>query len=82
MVYRGADLTNSECQYLEESIGKYIEISGFISTSKNFETAKSFARDRKSLTIFKIKFCKYLEKYKDIDHGYVDLQLNKCSAYD
>lgn len=35
MVYRGADLTPSECQYLEENVGKYIEINGFISTSKS-----------------------------------------------
>lgn len=57
-VYRGADLTASECEYLESNIGKYIEINGFISTSKSLETAKNFARQRNNNTIFKINFKK------------------------
>jgi len=42
VVYRGTKLKKSDAKFIENGVGKYIELLGFTSTSLNRNVAKGF----------------------------------------
>ena len=75
-LYRGADLSDSECKYLEACIGNYIEIHGFVSTTLDEAVAQKFAKDRNHKRILEIVFEDPVDPNSPVlenDYGFVNL---------
>ena len=75
-LYRGADLSDSECKYLEACIGNYIEIHGFVSTTLDEAVAQKFAKDRNHKRILEIVFEDPVDPGSAVlenDYGFVNL---------
>lgn len=73
-LYRGAPLSRSDFKTLQP--GNFVELLGFISTSKSYEKAKGFL-DRKDsyMLVFRIKKIEIKKNLKIFDHGYVDINM-------
>ena len=57
----------------------YIEMFGFMSTSKNFERASDFADQAGYMFIITVPSMKIPEKYDKFDHGFVDINENNLA---
>ena len=76
-LYRGAKLRKRDFNNLANDT--YIEMLGFMSTSKNLERAKEFTDKNGYLFVVEVPSMEISEKHDSYDHGFVDINENKLA---
>ncbi len=79
VLYRGSKINKRDFESLKK--GVFIEMFGFMSTSKNIERAKSFTDREGYIFVIHINKRNMLKKYDIYDHGFVDINRYKLAEH-
>lgn len=72
-LYRGCKLSKKDFKHLNKP-GVFVEMLGFMSTSKSEERAKDFVDRDGYMFVIHVKRRKLdLNRFKNFDHGFVDI---------
>lgn len=77
-LYRGSKLKLRDFKSLQP--GVFIEMYGFMSTSKSLESAKKFADQDGYIFVIQVKEREMPAKWDIYDHGYLDINRNNLAA--
>lgn len=77
-LYRGAKLKTRDFKSLEP--GVFIEMYGFMSTSKSLESAKKFTDKDGYIFVIHVREMDIPVKWDKYDHGFVDINANKLAT--
>jgi hypothetical protein len=77
-LYRGAKLKKKDFYSLNK--GDFIEMFGFMSTSKSLSSAQKFTDKDGYIFVIHVKERTMIKKYEIYDHGFVDINRNKLAT--